>query len=111
MKFKAITFLMTLCLAAVFVLGACGGGAANNANAVNKPTPLPSSTANMAPVNDDKAKIEGALKKAGFNDVTVDISTTPVTIRGTVPKGKLQDVTKAAMEATGKTVKNEVTEK
>lgn len=112
MKFKTTTLLIIMSLAAVLFLGACGGGAANNANnAINKPTPLPTTT--MAPTSDsgDKAKIEEALKKAGFTEVTVDTSTTPATLRGSVPKGKTQDMVKAATEAAGKPVKNETVEK
>lgn len=71
-----------------------------------KPTPLPA-TADTG----DKTKIQDALTKAGFKDVTVDTSTTPATIRGTVPKGKLAEAVKVAQEAAGKPVKNEVTEK
>jgi hypothetical protein len=51
------------------------------------------------------------LKKAGFTDVKVDTSGAQAVIRGTVPKGKLQDAVKVATEAAGKPVKNEVTEK
>lgn len=71
-----------------------------------KPTPPPA-TADSA----DKTKIEDALKKAGFTTVTVDVSGTQATLRGTYPKGKGQDVQKVATEANGgKPVKNEATE-
>jgi hypothetical protein len=117
MKFKILTFLTILSLAAVLLLGACTGGTANNninvASAPNKATPLPTTT--LAPATDsaDKGKIEAALKKAGFNDVTVDTSTTPATLRGTVAKGKTTDMMKVAVEASGsgKPLKNETTEK
>ena len=59
----------------------------------------------------DKAKIEEALKKGGYNDVTVDTTTTPATLRGTVPKGKLAQAVQAAQQAAGKPLKNEITEK
>lgn len=73
-----------------------------------KPTPTP---APAAATSGDKTKIEEALKKAGFPDVTVDVSGPQAVIRGTVAKGKMQDAVKAATEAAGKPVKNEVTEK
>jgi hyperosmotically inducible protein len=77
-------------------------------NLTVKPTPTPTpATANTG----DKTKIEDALKKAGCATVTVDITTTPATISGTVPKGKMQDCVKAAQEAAGKPVTNKVTEK
>lgn len=71
-----------------------------------KPTPPPPTA-----TNDDKTKIEDALKKAGCATVEVDISTTPAKISGTVPKGKKDDCVRAAQEAAGKPVKSEVTEK
>jgi osmotically-inducible protein OsmY len=71
-----------------------------------KPPPAPA-----AATSGDKTKIEEALKKAGFPDVTVDVSGPQAVIRGTVAKGKMQDAVKAATEAAGKPVKNEVTEK
>jgi hypothetical protein len=116
MKFKTLTFLTILSLAAVLLLGACTGTApANNsaAKTVNASTPLPTTSVNAVTDNGDKAKIEGALKKAGFNDVTVDTSTTPATLRGSVAKGKTTDMMKVAVEASGsgKPLKNETTEK
>jgi len=111
MKFKTLTLLMTLSLSAVLLLSACwGGSSVNNANN-SKPTPLPPANTTAVSNTGDKTKIEDALKKAGFADVTVDTSTTPATLRGSVPKGKSQDMVKAAMEAAGKPVKNETIEK
>jgi hyperosmotically inducible periplasmic protein len=61
--------------------------------------------------SEDQTKIEDALKKAGITGVTVDTSTTPAVLRGTVPKGKMAIALRAAQEAAGKPVKNELTEK
>lgn len=108
MKIKLLIATGLLSLTLGFI--GCGGGATNN-TAVATPTPIPKTTevANTDPAL--KSKIEDALKKKGYTDVTVDTSTTPATIRGTVPKGKLQDAVQTAQEAAGKPVKNEVTEK
>lgn len=55
--------------------------------------------------------IKNALQSKGFADVSVDVSTTPVTLRGTVPKGKLAEAILTGMSANGgKPFKNEVTE-
>lgn len=57
-------------------------------------------------------KVSNALIIKGFYNVTVDVSTIPMTLRGTVPKGKLAEVVLTAMEANGgKPVKNEINEK
>ncbi len=111
-----IKFLAVLSLAAFLFLSGCGGGESNtnaNANKTNVATPTPVVKTNEAANMDTtlKAKIEDALKKKGFNDVTVDVSTTPATLRGSVPKGKLAEAVQTAQEAAGKPVKNEVTEK
>jgi hyperosmotically inducible periplasmic protein len=74
-----------------------------------KPTPAPI-VATTDPML--KGNIEKALQAKGFKDVTVDVTTTPATLRGTAPKGKLAEVMQAAQGANGgKPVKNEVTEK
>jgi hyperosmotically inducible periplasmic protein len=74
-----------------------------------KPTPAPIVAATDPNL---KGNIEKALQAKGFKDVTVDVTTTPATIRGTAPKGKLAEVMQAAQGANGgKPVKNEVTEK
>ncbi|MGC2237502.1 MAG: hypothetical protein WA584_15165 [Pyrinomonadaceae bacterium] len=114
MRFK---FLVILSLAAFLLLSGCGGNKDNtNANA-NKttatatPTPVAKTNETAAVDNTLKTKTEEALKKKGFNDVTVDATTTPATLRGSVPKGKLAEAVQTAQEAAGKPFKNEITEK
>ena len=70
-------------------------------------TPTQSATSSSV----DKDKIEKALKDKGFEDVTVDTSTTPATLRGSVAKGKMAEAIQTAQEAAGKPMKNEITEK
>lgn len=108
-KLLIVTCLVSLSLGLV----ACGGGANTNNAAPATATPTPIAKTTEVATTDPalKSKIEDALKKKGYTDVTVDTSTTPATIRGTVPKGKLQDAVQTAMEAAGKPVKNELTEK
>jgi len=112
MKIKLIA---VVCLAAFLMLSGCkGSDNTNNANAnANKTTPTPivktSETAAANPA--DVSKIEAALKKANFTDVKVDGTTTPATLTGTVPKGKLQEMMKVTTEAAGKPLTNKVTEK
>ena len=58
-----------------------------------------------------REKVLSALQSKGFSDVTVDVSTVPITLRGTVPKGRLAEAIQVAQKATGKPIRNEVTEK
>ncbi|HEX9962829.1 MAG TPA: hypothetical protein VGB00_17995 [Pyrinomonadaceae bacterium] len=118
MKFK---ILAGFSLSAVLLIGACGGNKdantnananANRSAATATPTPVAKTSETAATDPAMKSKIEDALKKKGFNDVTVDTSTTPMTLRGSVAKGKLAEVMAAAMEANGgKPVTNQVSEK
>lgn len=56
-------------------------------------------------------QIQNILLQKGFNGITVDYSTTPMTLRGTVPKGKLAEVIYSVQESNGgKPVKSELTE-
>lgn len=109
-----IKVLVLLCLSAVIFLGACGGKETNtNANvtvASPTPTPVPKTTESATVDNGMKTKVEDALKKKGFTNVTVDATTTPATLRGTYPKGKLDEVVATAQEAAGKPFKNEMAE-
>ena len=113
MKFK---ILAVFCLAAVLLIGACGGNKDNtnlNANArASTPTPTPVvKTTEVANIDTAlKTKVEDALKKKGFNNVTVDMTTTPATLRGSVPKDKMTEAIQTAQEAAGKPFKNELTE-
>ena len=113
-----IKFLTTLSLSSFLFLVGCGGGASNNANNsnnanMNKSNNAVVTQATVAPAADPvvKAAVEDAMKKKNFTDVTVDATTTGVTLRGSVPKGKMAEAVQAAQEAGKKPVKNELTEK
>jgi hypothetical protein len=119
MKIKVLAIFS---LAVLVFLTGCRGGNNANANANNANTNITTATTTPTPVaktneaaNTDpnlKPKIEQALKAKGFNNVTVDTSTPKMTIRGTVPKGKLGEVMAVVMENNGgKPVDNQVTEK
>ena len=84
---------------------------ANANKAVATPTPVVKTSETPATDAATVKKIEDALKAKGFTDVKVDGTTKPITIRGTVPKGKLDQAVQAAQEAAGTPVKNELTEK
>lgn len=117
-----IKFLAILSLSAVAGLAGCGGGSNSNNTNTNRantntavvatPTPV-AQTNTMANTDPNlKSKIEAALKAKGFNEVTVDVSTTPATLRGSYPKDKLAEVVQTAQEANGgKPVQNQATGK
>ena len=111
-----IKLLVVLCLSTFLFLAGCRGDSNANANvnrttATATPTPLPKTAETAATDPALKTKIEDELKKKGFTTVTVDTSTTPATLRGTYPKGKLDEVIQTAQQANGgKPVKNEMTE-
>lgn len=116
-----IKVLAVLGLAAVAGLAGCRGAANTNTTVVNTNTGMmnanvtmatPMSTPMAAPDTATQKIVEDALKKGGLNDVTVSATTTEVTIRGTVAKGKLGEAVRIATDASrGKRVINQVTEK
>jgi hypothetical protein len=97
------------------LLSGCGNSANSNkaansnANKANNiaATPTPVSAEDLA----TKAKIEDALKKAGFENITVDATTNPMAIRGSVAKDKMAEIIFVAQQAAGKDLKNELVEK
>ena len=110
-----IKLLVVLCLSTFLFLAGCRGSDNTNVN-VNKPaataTPVVKTTEAATVDPNLKGKIESALKAKGYTDVTVDTSTTPMTIGGTVAKGKLDQVMAVVMENNGgKPVNNKVQEK
>ena len=114
MKIKLIAVLG---LSASMLLGACGNKANTNTTNTNvavvaTATPIVKTTESATTDPNLKSKIEAALAAKGFKDVTVDTTTTPATLRGTVAKGKLAEAVQTAQESNGgKPVKNEVQEK
>lgn len=109
-----IKLLAVLCLSAFLFLAGCGRDEANvNANkptATATPTPIVKTNESAAVDTVLKTKIEDALKKKGFTTVTVEATSSGAVLRGTYPKGKLDEVVQTAQEAAGKPVKNEMTE-
>lgn len=67
-----------------------------------KPRPVVDAAAQQA--------VENALREKGFYEVTVEATTTEVTLRGTVPKGKLAQMMQTAQEVAKRKVNNQVTE-
>jgi len=108
-----IKLLAVLCLSTFLFLAGCGRDNANtNTNTAATPTPVAKTNESATVDPNLKGKIESALKAKGFNDVTVDTATTPMTISGTVAKGKLDEAMAVVMENNGgKPVSNKVTEK
>lgn len=114
MKFKIL--VGSAALSAMLLVGACGGNHntgtnnANNTAVVTTPTPIPKTSETAATDPAMKTRIEDALKKKGFTDVTVDTTTTPMTVRGTAAKGKEAELMATVQENNGaKPINNQVT--
>ena len=116
-----IKVLAVLGLAAVAGLAGCKGAANTNTVVVtntntgamntNMAMATPMSTPMAMPDTATQKTVEDALKKAGMNDVTVAATSTEVTLRGSVAKGKLSEAVRIATEAGKKKVNNQLTEK
>ncbi len=113
--------LCALALALALGSAACGDKKdenANNTNAARNANATTSATATATPTpvsaSEDTAiknKTEAALTKAGVTGVTVMVEGGVVTLKGEVPKAKLQDAVKAANESGAKRVMNQLTTK
>ena len=111
-----IKFLAVLSLAAVAGLAGCRGDANTNANANRLNTNVNTNVAVATPATPGRdtateTVVKEAMTKKGYNDVTVEATTSGITLRGSVPKGKMAEVVQAAQEVGKKPVKNELTEK
>ena len=58
-----------------------------------------------------KGVVEEGIKKLGLSGITVAVANAEVTLTGTVPKDRLAEVMKVAMEADIKKVNNKMTVK
>ncbi|HXH68710.1 MAG TPA: hypothetical protein VNI60_00035 [Pyrinomonadaceae bacterium] len=107
MKIRILTIIS---IAAFLFLVGCRSTA--NTNTVNGNMMI-NGNSMTAPMADNAAKnaVEAALKSKGFNNVTVEATTTEVTIRGTIPKGKMAEVNQIAQETGKRKVNNQVIEK
>jgi hyperosmotically inducible periplasmic protein len=79
-------------------------------NTTTKPLPPPP----VEPAQTDpmiKGVVEEGIKKLGLSGITVAVADGEVTLTGTVPKDRLPEVMKAAMEADVKKVNNKLTVK
>jgi osmotically-inducible protein OsmY len=115
-------------LALAFALGSAACGGKDNANNANN-----ASNANSAAVNTNgisntisnagnvisnmtssatdaglKNAIEANLTRYGVTGVTVEVNDKEVTLKGSIPRAKLQDAMKAANEASPKKVNNQL---
>ncbi len=111
MKIRILTILS---LAAFMFLVGCRGTANTNvANGNMMMNGNMMANSMTAPASDSVAAtaVKNAMQKAGMNDVAVTATTTEVTLRGTVPKGKLGEAVRIANETGRRKVNNELTEK
>ena len=73
------------------------------------PPPPPAEVTQTDPMI--KGTVEEGIKKLGLSGITVAVANGEVTLTGTVPKDRLAEVMKAAMEADVKHVNNKLTVK
>ncbi len=116
-----IKILAVLGLATFLSFGGCRSASNNgnvavlntNTNTTTMMTPMATPMATIAPAKDmaTQATVQSALTKAGITGVTVDATTTEVTLRGSVAKGKLGEAFRIATEkGGGKRVNNQLVE-
>ncbi len=115
-----IRVLAVLGLAAVAGLAGCRGAANTNTMVTNTNTGMMNANVTMAtptmstpmamPDTATQKTVEDALRKAGMTGVTVAATSTEVTLRGNVAKGKMSEAVRIATESGRKKVNNQLTE-
>ena len=82
-----------------------------SADAVNFISPISNLESNLFSADNLVNKARKALREKGFRDVTIDDSTKPVTLCGSVPKGKLAEAILLVQKTIKTPLKNELVEK
>ena len=102
-------------IASLLVVGAASckgkGGNTNNANNTNTATvmtPTPVAAPSIAPDTALKNTVQANLTKYNVTGITVEVSGGEVTLKGDIPRAKLQDAMKAANEASPRKVNNQM---
>ncbi len=102
-------------IASLLVFGAASckgsGGNTNNVNTSNTATvmtPTPVAAPSIAPDTALKNTVQANLTKYNVTGVTVEVSGGEVTLKGDIPRAKLQDAMKAANEASPRKVNNQM---
>jgi outer membrane lipoprotein SlyB len=95
---KKVFLIITLLATGAFLAG-CNKTETNTNAVVNAKTPVP--VANLASGTDPelKKKIEENWAKVGCTGAVVEVKEGVAILRGTIPKGKMQDCVRAAQEA------------
>ena len=108
-KFLVVGLVSLLALGVASCKGS--GGNTNNANNTNTATvmtPTPVAAPSIAPDTALKNTVEANLTKYNVTGVTVEVSGGEVTLKGDIPRAKLQDAMKAANEASPRKVNNQM---
>jgi osmotically-inducible protein OsmY len=103
-------------IASLLVVGAAsckGSGNTNNTNVSNTNmatvmTPTPAPAPSIAPDTALKNTVQANLTKYNVTGITVEVSGGEVTLKGDIPRAKLQDAMKAANEASPRKVNNQM---
>ena len=108
-KFLVVGLVSLLALGVASCKGS--GGNTNNANNTNTATvmtPTPVAAPSIAPDTALKNTVQANLTKYNVTGVTVEVSGGEVTLKGDIPRAKLQDAMKAANEASPRKVNNQM---
>jgi hypothetical protein len=89
--------------------GVEGVKSVNDSLSVKPPTPINAAPPPVSPDVQLKSTVTANLAKYGVTGITVDVANGEVTLRGDIPRAKLQDAMKAANEAHPKKVLNQMT--
>ena len=109
-KTRTLSTTLAVGLSVFLAFGAisCRGNRNENSAAANSNA---NTISNITSPSTDTAlrnTVEANLTRYGVTGVTVDVSNGEVTLRGSIPRAKLQDAMKAANEANPKRVNNQM---
>jgi osmotically-inducible protein OsmY len=107
-KFLVAGIASLLVVGAASCKGSGGNTNTNNSNTATVMTPTPAAAPSIAPDTALRNTVEANLTKYNVTGVTVEVSGGEVTLKGDIPRAKLQDAMKAANEASPRKVNNQM---